>query len=82
MPRITTGPEFLPRVYLQGFAEDTHGASEPVLSLLPIRAGDIVKSLSDHLATAATAATAADAAEAGERAARVRVSETAAVSTF
>jgi L-ornithine N5-oxygenase len=44
--RLATEPGFLPRLYLQGFAEDTHGASEPVLSLLPIRAGDIVKSLS------------------------------------
>jgi L-ornithine N5-oxygenase len=44
--RLTTEPGFLPRLYLQGFAEDTHGASEPVLSLLPIRAGDIVKSIS------------------------------------
>ncbi|HEV7514989.1 MAG TPA: SidA/IucD/PvdA family monooxygenase [Thermoanaerobaculia bacterium] len=44
--RLATAPGFLPRLYLQGFAEDTHGASEPVLSLLPIRAGDIVKSMS------------------------------------
>jgi L-ornithine N5-monooxygenase len=43
--RVATGPSFAPGVFLQGFAEETHGASEPVLSLLPIRAGDIVKSL-------------------------------------
>jgi len=48
--RLATEPGFLPRIYLQGFAEDTHGASEPVLSLLPVRAGDIVKSLSEGVA--------------------------------
>jgi L-ornithine N5-oxygenase len=74
--RLTTEPGFLPRVYLQGFAEDTHGASEPVLSLLPIRAGDIVKSLSAHSASAADAAhaaAAADAADAAEAGGRVLV---------
>lgn len=44
--RLATEPLFRPRLYLQGFAEDTHGSSEPVLSLLPVRAGDIVKSMS------------------------------------
>jgi len=43
--RIATGEGFAPRVYLQGFAEPTHGASETVLSLLPIRAGDILRSI-------------------------------------
>jgi L-ornithine N5-oxygenase len=43
--RVATEPTFSPGVFLQGFAEETHGASEPVLSLLPVRAGDIVKSL-------------------------------------
>jgi L-ornithine N5-monooxygenase len=43
--RLATVPGFLPRIYVQGFAESTHGASEPVLSLLPIRAGDIVQSM-------------------------------------
>jgi L-ornithine N5-monooxygenase len=68
--RLTTEPGFLPRIYLQGFAEDTHGASEPVLSLLPVRAGDIVKSLSAHVELRALAAPA------------VGPSETAAVPTF
>jgi len=36
---------FAPGVYLQGFSERTHGASETVLSLLPTRAGNIVDSL-------------------------------------
>jgi L-ornithine N5-oxygenase len=43
--RVATGPAFTPGVFLQGFSEETHGASETVLSLLPVRAGDIVKSL-------------------------------------
>ena len=43
--RIAAGPGFAPRVYLQGFSEDVHGASETVLSLLPVRAGDILCSL-------------------------------------
>ncbi len=43
--RAATDPSFAAGVYLQGFSEQTHGASETVLSLLPIRAGDILKSL-------------------------------------
>lgn len=43
--RLATDPGFLPRVYLQGFSEETHGASETVLSLLPVRAGDILRSM-------------------------------------
>lgn len=44
---LSTSPSLTPRIFLQGFAEDTHGASETVLSLLPMRAGDILKSLLD-----------------------------------
>jgi L-ornithine N5-oxygenase len=43
--RLAVSPSFAPGIFLQGFAEETHGASEPVLSLLAIRAGDILKSL-------------------------------------
>lgn len=43
--RIANQDGFEPRVYLQGFAEGTHGASETVLSLLPVRAEDIVRSM-------------------------------------
>ena len=43
--RVAADPAFAAGVFLQGFSEATHGASETVLSLLPIRAGDIVKSL-------------------------------------
>ncbi len=42
---LATGADFAPRVYLQGFAEQTHGASETVLSLLPVRAGHILQSI-------------------------------------
>ncbi len=43
--RVESDPSFLPGVYLQGFSERRHGASETVLSLLPIRAGNILDSL-------------------------------------
>ncbi|RMH23364.1 MAG: monooxygenase [Acidobacteria bacterium] len=42
---IASKPGFKPRVYLQGFCEDTHGISETVLSLLPVRAEDIRRSV-------------------------------------
>ncbi len=41
---IATRASFRPRVYLQGYCEDTHGISETVLSLLPVRARDILTS--------------------------------------
>ncbi len=43
--RVEATPGFAPGVYLQGFSERKHGASETVLSLLPIRAGNILDSL-------------------------------------
>jgi L-ornithine N5-oxygenase len=43
--RLVPHPALAAGVFLQGFAEQTHGASETVLSLLPVRAGDILKSL-------------------------------------
>ncbi len=43
--RVESTPGFAPGVYLQGFSERRHGASETVLSLLPIRAGNILDSL-------------------------------------
>ncbi|HXU31040.1 MAG TPA: SidA/IucD/PvdA family monooxygenase [Thermoanaerobaculia bacterium] len=43
--RVEAKPGFAPGVYLQGFSERRHGASETVLSLLPIRAGNILDSL-------------------------------------
>jgi L-ornithine N5-oxygenase len=43
--RVAAIPGFAPRVYLQGCSETTHGASETVLSLMPIRAASIVESI-------------------------------------
>jgi L-ornithine N5-oxygenase len=43
--RVATRPELLAGVYLQGYAEDTHGISETVLSLLPVRAQNIFDAL-------------------------------------
>lgn len=43
--RIEGRPGFDAGVYLQGYCEASHGLSETVLSLLPIRAQDIVDSL-------------------------------------
>ena len=42
---VTTRSPFEPNVYLQGYCEDTHGISETVLSLLPVRAKDILSSI-------------------------------------
>ena len=47
--RVASDPDFAPGVFLQGFGEGTHGASETVLSLLPVRAGDILASLLSSL---------------------------------
>lgn len=41
---------FAPGVYLQGYCESTHGISETVLSLLPVRARDILRSVLARLA--------------------------------
>lgn len=43
--RLASEPGFAPKVFVPGFAEESHGAAEPVMSLLPIRAGDILRSL-------------------------------------
>jgi methionyl-tRNA synthetase len=43
--RLAGAPGFAPGVYVQGFAEQTHGPSETVLSLLPVRASEILASV-------------------------------------
>ncbi len=43
-------PSFRPKIFLQGYCEKTHGISETVLSLVPIRAQDIWQSLESPLA--------------------------------
>ncbi len=50
---LATRGGFAPRVYLQGYCEETHGIGETVLSLLPMRAQDIWRSLAGRLAAAA-----------------------------
>ena len=61
-------PGFRPKIYLEGYCEATHGFSEILLSLLPIRSAQIINDmftdevgladmeLSERLANAATAA--------------------------
>lgn len=43
--RLEGAEGFAPGVYLQGYCETSHGISETVLSLLPVRAQDILRSL-------------------------------------
>lgn len=43
--RLRSAPEFAPRIYLQGSCEASHGLSDTLLSLLPVRANEIVDSL-------------------------------------
>ena len=43
--RIKTNSHFKPAIYMQGFCESSHGLSDTLLSVLPIRADDIAKSL-------------------------------------
>jgi L-ornithine N5-oxygenase len=45
---VETDPEFEPRIYLQGFCEATHGFSEVLLSLLPIRSQEILVDLLEN----------------------------------
>ncbi|KJA27342.1 hypothetical protein HYPSUDRAFT_51897 [Hypholoma sublateritium FD-334 SS-4] len=39
------GPQFLPRIYVQGVEESTHGLSDTLLSVLGVRAGEVVADL-------------------------------------
>jgi len=43
--RVHGKPGFAPAVYLQGYCEPTHGLSDTLLSILPIRSAEIVESL-------------------------------------
>ena len=51
--RVASLPRFAPGVYLQGFCESTHGLSDAVLSVLPIRSREIADSLGGALVRAA-----------------------------
>ncbi|MCB1056097.1 MAG: ornithine monooxygenase, partial [Acidobacteria bacterium] len=64
---IAAADGFKPRIYLQGYCEATHGISETVLSLLPMRAQDIWRSLEARLAEAAAEPVAALPGPAGAR---------------
>jgi L-ornithine N5-oxygenase len=54
---IETAADFRPRIFLQGFAEATHGFSEVLLSLMPIRAAEIVESIGKNTGVPLAAAT-------------------------
>jgi L-ornithine N5-oxygenase len=43
--RLETRPGFAPEVFLQGFCEDTHGLSDTLLSVLPVRSFEILQAL-------------------------------------
>lgn len=43
--RLSTIPEFKPKIYLQGYSESTHGLSDTLLSVAAIRAGEIAESI-------------------------------------
>lgn len=45
--RIKTQKEFLPKIYLQGYCETTHGLSDTLLSVLALRSAEIVDDLLD-----------------------------------
>jgi L-ornithine N5-oxygenase len=46
--RVETRPGFTPEVFLQGFCEDTHGLSDTLLSILPVRSFEILQALLDN----------------------------------
>jgi L-ornithine N5-oxygenase len=43
--RVRSLPSFAPGIYLQGFCESTHGLSDTLLSVLPIRSREILTSI-------------------------------------
>jgi len=43
--RVACKASFQPHIYLQGFCEDTHGLSDTLLSVLPVRSQEILHSL-------------------------------------
>ena len=46
--RLETRPGFTPAVFLQGFCQDTHGLSDTLLSILPVRSFEILQALLDN----------------------------------
>ncbi|WP_282082595.1 lysine N(6)-hydroxylase/L-ornithine N(5)-oxygenase family protein [Streptomyces tendae] len=51
---IESSAEFRPRVFLQGYAEASHGFSEVLLSLMPFRAAEIVAAVGSERRPAGT----------------------------
>jgi L-ornithine N5-oxygenase len=51
--RVQSVPGFAPRIYLQGFCESTHGIPDGLLSVLPVRSGEIAQSLLADVGAAA-----------------------------
>ncbi|KAG1862943.1 L-lysine 6-monooxygenase (NADPH-requiring)-domain-containing protein [Suillus tomentosus] len=45
LPLQTASHESIPKIYLQGCAEETHGITETLLSVVGIRAGEVVEDL-------------------------------------
>ncbi|MEB0164213.1 SidA/IucD/PvdA family monooxygenase, partial [Glaciimonas sp. CA11.2] len=45
--RLRTKGDFLPKIYLQGCCEDSHGLSDTLLSVLAVRSVEILESLRD-----------------------------------
>ncbi|MOA34186.1 L-ornithine 5-monooxygenase [compost metagenome] len=43
--RVVTDARFKPAVYMQGFCQASHGLSDTLLSVLPVRAEDIAQSV-------------------------------------
>jgi L-ornithine N5-oxygenase len=46
--RVQSDDRFLPKIFLQGFCEKTHGLSDTLLSVLPIRAQEILDALREE----------------------------------
>ncbi|MGJ5081049.1 lysine N(6)-hydroxylase/L-ornithine N(5)-oxygenase family protein [Bradyrhizobium sp. HKCCYLS3013] len=61
--RLQTSPAFRPQVYVQGCAETSHGLSDTLLSVLPMRAQEITQSLVSATAREQDAAPSHDQAE-------------------
>lgn len=60
--RLQSDPRCQAAIYMQGFCQASHGLSDTLLSVLPVRAEEIANSLHRHIATAQPARSAALAA--------------------
>ena len=58
--RIGTVPGFRPRIFLQGYCEESHGLSDTLLSVLPVRADEIAAGLLASRGDGASLLTAAE----------------------